>query len=53
MFVLPSFIVKFSPEPGQVWNWRVNTEEALEAFCRILRLNGIEHYEVTKEKYPG
>jgi hypothetical protein len=50
--LLPSFVVKFEPEPGQVWNWRVLTEEGLEAFCKVLRLNGVESYEVSKEVGP-
>jgi len=53
MFVLPSFVVTFCPREG-VGNlhWQVNTEEALDAFCKTLRLNGITAYSV-KPLQPG
>jgi hypothetical protein len=50
MFVLPSYVVKFEVEDGRIWSWRVNTDEGLEAFCKVLRLNGIIAYSVREEK---
>lgn len=50
LMVLPSFVVSFKPEPEQTWDWRVNTEEALDVFCQILRLNGVTDYSVMQEK---
>jgi len=50
MFVLlPSYVVTFEPKPrAQKLRWRVNTDEALDAFCKILRLNGVTTYSVTR-----
>ncbi len=53
MMVLPSYVVKFEPTPGEVWNWRVLTEDGLEQFCKTLRLNGVTKYEVIEEKIGG
>lgn len=52
MFILPSFVVTFCPKVGvENLHWQVNTEEALEAVCKTLRLNGITAYSVKPLKH--
>jgi hypothetical protein len=44
---LPSYIVTFCPKEGMGnFEWKVNTDEGLEAFCKVLRLNGVTAYSV-------
>lgn len=47
--VLPSYYVRFQPEPDCDYReWQVNTEEALDTFCKILRLNDIHDYTIKR-----
>lgn len=54
MWVLPSYQVKFQTDSTSDYIiWQVNTDEALDAFCKILRLNGITDYQVQKYQFDN
>lgn len=51
MIVLPSYVVEFRLDSASdLVAWRVTTDEGLESFCRVLRLNGIGNYVVRAER---
>lgn len=53
-FVVPQYVVAFYAGPANdrdvrvCFRWLINGDDELDAICRVLRLNGINDYSVSR-----